>query len=245
VSKAGVIFVAAGAPYVLAANRAAKSVREHSPLVGIDLFTNLPDLAADIFDQVRPLEGPHRRSKVDCLHQTRFERTLYLDTDVRLVADIAEMFKTLDRFDIALAHAHARNRDQTQQMWRIDIPRAFPQMNSGVILFKSTTPVLAFLRAWQQAYHSAGFRKDQVTLRELLWCSDLRLHILPPEYNIRYERYLSFWDPKEAVPQILHLAKFHAQAGPEPKRAQKRQLGVDLLSAIKKRLGLGPVIAQD
>jgi hypothetical protein len=78
-------------------------------------------------------------------------------------------------------------------------------------------------------------------LRELLWGSDLRLHILPPEYNIRYERYLSFWDPKEAVPQILHLAKFHAQAGPEPERA----LGSDLLSAIKRRLGLGPAIAQD
>ena len=52
-------------------------------------------------------------------------------------------------------------------------------MNSGVILFKSTTPVLAFLRAWQQAYHSAGFKKDQVTLRELLWGSDLRLISFP------------------------------------------------------------------
>jgi hypothetical protein len=245
VSKAGVIFVAAGAPYVLAANRAAKSVREESPSVGVDLFTNLPELAADVFDEVRPLDSPHRRSKVDCLHQTRFERTLYLDTDIRVVADITEMFRTLDRFDIALAHAHARNRDQTRQMWRLDIPKAFPQMNSGVILFKSTTPVLVFLRAWQQAYHSAGFRKDQVTLRELLWCSDLRLHILPPEYNIRYERYLSFWDPKEAVPQILHLAKFHAQGGPEPQHAQKRRLGADLMRAIKKGLGLGPAIAQD
>ena len=136
---------------------------------------------------------------------TRFQRTLYLDTDIRVVADISEMFDILDRFDIAIAHAHARNRKETKTVWHFHIPDAFPQMNGGVLLFRSSPTVLDLLRAWQRAYHSAGFAKDQVTLRELLWLSDLRLHILPPEYNIRYERYLSFWEAREAIPRILHF----------------------------------------
>ena len=221
-SKNGVIFVAAGEPYAQAANLAAQTVRHYASSISIDLFTDVPEVALDVFDQVHRITNPHSRSKVDYLHQTRFERSLYLDTDIRLVTDITEMFKVLDRFDIAIAHAHARNRTETNTIWRLDLPQAFPQMNSGVILFRSTPQVLQILRLWQQSYHSARFRKDQVTLRELLWSSDLRIHILPPEYNIRYERYLSFWEEKEAVPRILHFTRFHdpaaqrAQPAPKP-----------------------------
>jgi hypothetical protein len=205
----GVIFIAAGEPYAKAANEAARSVRAHAPSLGIDLFTDAPYAAADLFDRVHYIEGAHVRSKVDYIHRTRFERTLYLDTDIRVVADISEMFRVLNRFDIALAHAHARNRKLTRAVWRVEIPDAFPQMNGGILLFKSTPLVLDLLREWQRAYHAAGFKKDQVTLRELLWTSDLRLAILPPEYNIRYEKYLTFWEEREAVPRILHFAEFH------------------------------------
>ena len=209
VTENGVIFIAAGEAYVRAANRAAQSIREHVSSIAIDLFTDDSTAAADIFDHIHPIDAPHARSKVDYLHRTRFQRTLYLDTDIRVVADISEMFDILDRFDIAIAHAHARNRKETKAIWHFQIPDAFPQMNGGVLLFRSTPTVLDLLRAWQRAYHSAGYEKDQVTLRELLWLSDLRLHILPPEYNIRYERYLSFWEAREAVPRILHFQKYH------------------------------------
>jgi Nucleotide-diphospho-sugar transferase len=205
----GVIFVAAGMPYALAASRAASSVRAHTPTLAIDLFTDAPEGAGNVFDQVHLLEGAHTRSKVDCLHRSRFARTLYLDTDIRVIHDISEMFTVLDRFDIALAHAHARNRIETRAVWRSELPDAFPQLNCGVMLFKSSAAVVELLREWARAYHSAGFRKDQVTLRELLWASDLRLLILPPEYNIRYEKYVRLWDNKEAVPRILHYAAFH------------------------------------
>ncbi len=205
----GVIFVAAGEPWTQRANLAAESVRTQASSLQVDLFTDVPDAAdRSLFDQIHQIENPHVRSKVDCIHRTRFERTLYLDTDVRVVADISEMFRVLDRFDIALAHAHLRNYPATTATWRVQIPEAFPQMNGGVILFRSTAPVLRVLRDWQDSYHRAGFQKDQVTLRELIWASELRLHILPPEYNLAYEKYLSVWDPWEAVPRILHMRKF-------------------------------------
>jgi hypothetical protein len=205
----GVIFIATGVDYTRAANAAARSVRLHAPSLLIDLFTDNPDCAEGIFDELHLIDNPHLRSKVDYIHKTRFSQTLYLDTDIRVDANIDEMFGVLERFDLAIAHAHSRNREATRTIWRKEIPDAFPQMNGGVILYRSTPPVLKLLRAWQRAYHEAGFKKDQVTLRELLWESDLRLHILPPEYNIRYEKYLSIWKDKEAVPRILHFAHFH------------------------------------
>src|SRR5262245_6664806 len=131
----GVVFVAAGMSYARAASRAASSVRAHTPTLAIDLFTDAPEGAENLFDQVHALEGAHSRSKVDCLHRSRFGRTLYLDTDIRVIHDIAEMFTVLERFDIALAHAHARNRTETRAIWRKELPDAFPQLNSGVMLF--------------------------------------------------------------------------------------------------------------
>ena len=229
VTENGVIFIAAGEAYVRAANRAAQSIKEHVSPIAIDLFTDASAVAADIFDQIHPIDDPHVRSKVDYLHHTRFQRTLYLDTDIRVVADISEMFNVLDRFDIAIAHAHARNRKETKTVWHFDIPDAFPQMNGGVLLFRSTPTVLDLLRAWQRAYHSAGFAKDQVTLRELLWLSDVRLHILPPEYNIRYERYLSFWEAREAIPRILHFPKFHRH---NPQKAKIHERRKDLMARL-------------
>jgi hypothetical protein len=220
----GVVFIAAGAFYANAAVAAARSVREANPTLGIHLFTDSTPGDTRCFDGVSRIEGGHYRSKVDHLCDSPFERTLYLDTDVRVVAEIGEMFDLLDRFDIALAHAHARNRPETNEIWHQRIPASFPQLNAGVILFKRTPEVLGLLQDWKRAFHEAGFKKDQVTLRELIWSSDLRLAVLPPEYNLRYAKYLGVWAEKEARPRILHWRAFH-EGGPGKKPAGGKQQG--------------------
>ena len=210
----GVLYIAAGAEFTRAANASARSVRQFLPGIAIDIYTDQPQqLESGLYDQTHAIEQPHRRSKVDYLALSRFERTLYLDTDTRIVADVRELFDVLDRFDVALAHAHSRNKSSHVEHWRKPIPLAFPQLNGGVILYKNTQPVLDFLQAWRNAYHTAGFSKDQTTLRELLWDSNLRLHILPPEYNVRYGKYLKVWEAEEATAKILHFREFHDQAG--------------------------------
>jgi|LakMenEpi03Aug12_release.lakeMendotaPanAssembly.Ray.scaffolds.fasta_scaffold82920_3 hypothetical protein len=227
IHKNGVLFVATG-DYALAAIEAAASIRKHSPGIGIQIFTDKQDIPAGHFDHIAPIPNPHMRSKVDFIGLSVFERTLYLDTDIRIVEDISEMFALLDRFDIAVAHAHLRNHPSTSQLWRCEIPDSFPQMNGGIILFKNSPEVLKLLGDWSAAYHEAGFKKDQVTLRELLWLSDLRIATLPPEYNIRYEKYLKVWKDQEARPRILHCARFHTELGlgskaaARPKRRFKR-----------------------
>jgi hypothetical protein len=219
--KDGVIFVATG-DYARAAVEAAASIRQHCPGLGIHLFTNQRDIPAGIFDGVSTIENPHMRSKVDYLTLTPFERTLYLDTDIRIVEDIREMFALLERFDIAFAHAQARNQPATNELWRCRIPEAFPQMNSGVILYRNSPQVLKLFTEWSAVYKEACFKKDQVTLRELLWLSDLRIATLPPEYNLRSKKYIKVWETKEARPKILHYARFHTDLGLTSKAAKNR-----------------------
>lgn len=205
----GVIYIAAGADFVADACASARTLREHSPGVAIDLYCDAGDVVeAGLFDQVHAIDNPHKRSKVDYIWQSRFDRVLYLDSDTRVVADIANLFDLLDRFDICANHAHSRERSSTNQTWRTEIPKCFPQLNGGVLLFRNSEAVKAMLREWAEAYHSAGFTRDQVTLRELIWLSDLRLFVLPPEYNIRYPKYLEVWDEKEAHPKILHFPDY-------------------------------------
>ncbi|WP_272010745.1 putative nucleotide-diphospho-sugar transferase [Roseovarius sp. ZX-A-9] len=207
----GVVFVATGARYIACAEAAARSVRRHMPDVPIALFTDAGQLGlslSGVFDPVIELESVHHRSKVDCLMNSPFERTLFLDADIRVLEDVGELFDLLDRFDVAMAHAHARNRDATRAVWKYALPDSFPQFNTGVIAVRRNPQTQALLKNWSDSYKKAGFRKDQVTLRELLWASDLRLATLPPEYNIRYPKNLWLWSRREARPRICHFYRY-------------------------------------
>jgi hypothetical protein len=211
----GILYIAAGAKYIRAAVRSAETVRKHSPGLAIHLYADWPAHGFDFgsspapFTSVATIDRPHRRSKVDLISRTPFDRTLYLDTDTALNADVRDVFRVLDRFDLALCHAHRRNTPDRLAPWRLALPRAFPQYNGGVILFKRSASVMAFLEEWRRAFHEAGFNQDQRTLRELLWLSDLRFAALPPEYNVRFIKYHFLWSRTEAATQLFHLRRYH------------------------------------
>jgi hypothetical protein len=210
----GALYICTGERYVQEASRSAASLRASSPGLATALFTDLQrgsgrGIDWSVFDQVLPIRDPHRRSKVDCLPETPFDLTLYLDSDTRVCADLGDVFAVLERFDVALTHAASRYRRLTNETWRLALPNTFPQFNGGVIAYRRTPAVLDFLHAWSSEYRSAGFKKDQVSLRELLWSSKLRIATLPPEYNLRSLKYLWVWRLREAQPKILHLQRYH------------------------------------
>jgi|GEM_PF-1070993 len=236
--KAGVLYIVTDVKktgvYLKSAIESAKSVRQHSPLLGIHIYgcsetlKQIGSLKESTFDSTGLIENPHYRSKVDYMVQSPFELTLYLDSDTRVCDDITEMFGLLGRFDIALAHAHRRNSSRTSEMWTIEIPQSFPQFNSGVFLYRKTPSVCVLLKSWGDSFHESGFKKDQVTLRELIWKSDLRIATLPPEYNMRFKKYIRLLDETEAKLKILHMAEFH---GSRYKKAISKKI-----KKIKKKL---------
>ena len=212
----GVLYIATGKKYAQAAVLSAKTVRMHCPGLDIHLYTDSQcyddfgfEESVHPFTSVGKIENPHRRSKVEYMSLTPYDWTLYLDTDTALNADISDMFRVLARFDIALAHAQHRNSPNSLTPWRLKLPDAFPQYNSGVILYRKNAMVIQFLEQWAKSYQEAGLRHDQPTLRELLWLSDLRIATLPPEYNVRFLKYHFLWSKSEAVTKIFHLKQLH------------------------------------
>jgi hypothetical protein len=215
--SSGILYVATGELYILAAIRSAKSVLKHCPSLPTHLYADWGNYDFDFghspypFTSVGKIENPHRRSKLDYLSKTPFEQTLYLDTDTSLNEDIRDMFRVLERFDIALTHAHKRNTPERLRTWNLELPQAFPQYNSGVMLYRRTPAVIQFLEEWRDHYYQNldHIRQDQMTLRELLWLSDLRMTTLPPEYNVRYIKYHILWSKAEATTKIFHLKQYH------------------------------------
>lgn len=235
----GVLYIATGKKYIKAAIRSAQSVQKFCPGLPIHLYADYRNYDFNFdqtlypFSSVAEIANPHRRSKVDYLSATPFERTLYLDTDTALNADITQIFKILDRFDLALCHAHNRNAAARTQNWHFEIPDAFPQFNSGVFLYRKTPSVINFLDNWSTNFHEAGFLWDQVTLRELLWLSDLRIATLPPEYNVRFMKYHYIWTKREASSKIFHLKRFHERRLSSVTRLIKKMV-MPLIHTLKK-----------
>lgn len=204
----GAIFATTGKEYTELATRAAQSVKENCPGLEVDLFTD-QQVDMPVFDRIQQLEDPWRRSKIDAMAASRFERTLYLDADLFVVSDIRDVFEVLDRFDIALAHDESRNGDHAQRIWRKPLPNAFPQFNTGVIAFRRDSKVIELFKSWSVAVRENDFKGDQRMMRELLWESDLRVATLPREYNLMRLKMLYLWDIQQGAPRIIHNRKLH------------------------------------
>ena len=201
----GVIFVATGQGYVDLAIQAATSLRATNPGLSVDLFTDLADAPGlGVFDAVHPTPSSHPRVKLDCFARARFERVLFLDCDVLVLAPLGDLFALADRFALSLAHDVRRCSELIRQGFAVSTPYAFPQMNSGVMLYRNDDGMAAFFAEWKRRYDAAGIPRDQVTLKDLLWESELRFYVLPPEFNLRRTTELDAWEPLDAIPTILH-----------------------------------------
>lgn len=207
-SGRGVVYIATGAAHTEAARASAASVRRTNPGLGIVLFSDQP-VAGPEFDRVAAVAAPHIRSKVDYLPETPFAETLYLDTDTRVLGDLGEMFRLLERFEMALAQRVHVPASPARSVWRHAVPSSFPQLNGGVLLYRSSPAALGFLADWRAAYAEAGFKVDQITLRELMWASDIRFAVLPARFNTRRYTWAHHWFTATPRPVILHTNRYH------------------------------------
>ena len=201
----GVIFVATGAGYLDLAQQAAQSLREPDPDLPIDVFTDLLDDPGNaVFDQVHPVPSSHPRVKLECFAKARFDRVLFLDCDVLVLAPLGDLFDLTDRFALSIAHDVRRRSDLIKKGHSVQTPYAFPQMNSGAMVNRNEAERAAFFAEWKRRYDASGEARDQITLKDLLWESDLRFYVLPPEFNLRRVTELEAWEPLDAVPTIVH-----------------------------------------
>ena len=194
-----------GGDYVDLAVQSARSLRASNCYVVVDLFCDQPGASGlDVFDRVHPVPRKHARAKLECLALSRFERTLFLDADTLVVADLGDLWAIADRFDLAMAHDVRRASALVQEGYKVKTPYAFPQLNSGVMLYRNTHQTRSFFGEWAARFHESGVARDQVILKDLLWQSDLRFYVLPPEFNLRRVTMLDAWEPLDARVKIIH-----------------------------------------
>lgn len=212
----GAILTAFGARYVALAHQAAETLRATNPGLPVDLFTDAPQPPGP-FARIHVLPQVWARAKIDSMLLSRFERTLFLDADLLVVADLGDVFDLLDRFDLAMAQDMYRASPKALGHYRRPFPNAFPQLNSGVMAFRRTPAVMAFLDGWKADVAAHGTGKDQPSLREALWDSDLRLAVLPPEYNLYDHHALDVMVPgRHAAPRVLHSHRLLGRPLPAP-----------------------------
>ena len=209
----GLILAATGARYNIMARRAALTVRRVMPDLTIDLFTDTPELAADgaaPFAQAHKLAATHARPKMEALARSRFDRTLYIDCDVMAVNPFPEIFDLLDSYDMAAAHEGFGSAPislmNTQQR-----PVAFRQINSGVIALRKSDRMDGFLARYARLFAERNARFDQPILAELIHdAPEIRLAVLPQEYNLMYLPYMRHAVPgRHMAPRLLHLPWLH------------------------------------
>ena len=209
----GFVFAVSGESYVALAVNAARSLRTVCPDAAIDLYTDRDPGVAGLFDRVHLLERSWFRPKFEALARSRFDRTIYLDADMIVIADPSDVFEVLDRFDIAAVHNQHRNSAHGLKTWKRPLPNAFPQINTGLLAVRRCEGVVRLVRGVEQALlDDPDLRIDQAPMRELLFDSDLRLAILPPEYNLMQVRQTETQSHKDTAPRILHLTRLHAHA---------------------------------
>lgn len=219
-SSCGFVFGATGELYRKLARRAARNVRAVMPGLEIDLYTDAP-LDDPIFTQVHVVPDAGIRPKMRALRLSRFDRTLYLDCDVVMLNDVSDVFACLAQADIVGAHEQFGSSPIAMQMVRKPVPTAFRQINSGVIGIRKSTGTDEFLRRWEDDFRTLGLRFDQPLLRELLFDSDLRLIVLPSEYNLMYQPHIRVSNKMMMAPRLLHIPglhedKAHAEPADQP-----------------------------
>ena len=237
----GFVLAVSGATYLPPAVLAARSVARTNPGVPIDLYA---DRACDdpVFARVHRLERAWFRPKFEALRRSRFARAIYLDCDVRVLADLGDVFEALGRFDIAGVHDQYRNARRAVVQHGEPVPAAFPQINSGVIGLGASDPARRLMAEVEADLAASGAGKDQPVLRAHLWRSDLRLLVLPEEYNLMAYRSTLMWTDARAAPRVIHSPRLKANPSVEidPLTGGRIARHVRRLLAADRTLAPGP-----
>lgn len=195
----GVIYVAIGNKYAREAVVSINTLREHMPKLPVTVFTN-DDIGGSVEAQVEPVPNdvPPKLLKMLCMLRTPYVHTLYIDADTFICDAFEELFGLLSAFDVATAISPQRITKPNPR-----VPLSFPEVNGGVILYRNSAKTRRFISLWKRLYEEETGnteKRNEPSLRQALYSSQVRLTALSPEYNLR----IDFPNCIEGTVKILH-----------------------------------------
>lgn len=183
----------------------ARSVARHMPELPILLFTD-QDCREAVFHRVVKIDIDRydRRIHMRAFMESPFQETIALDTDTMVCAPFPEIFRLLERVDVAAAPS-----PNVQPKFRRDgAPSCFPMYNAGFLLVRRSEATTRFLDRWLGLYledvvqgmklypPTSRIKRNlvhcQPSLRQALYESPVRIATLPLEYNYRFDHPAQF-----------------------------------------------------
>lgn len=188
----GIVYVATGKKYLTECIQSALSAKKVMPDIPISLWTDKnTGLDRSIFESIHIFRNPKYSlfDKIKPLLETKYKKTLFVDTDTYFIGSIYEISMLLDRFELAYAHAPWRL-SKSGSRFINEIPICFPEPNTGVIAYRKNDSVMQVIKNWELIYAKQlegenPPKHDQPAFRKALYFSEVRSTVLPPEYNIR------------------------------------------------------------
>lgn len=185
----GIIYIASGEEYIKEAEKSAKSVKNHMPEVEITLYTDAEN-SPKVFDNTEILENSSGDFSDSILspRMTPYDKNIFIDTDTFISENISGIFELLDKYELLACFDPTRT-GLVNHDFRFSGPDAFPQYNTGLIAYQDNERVKNLFRDWRNLFedYKDKFRQNlnQPAFREVVYCSNIKIGTLPPEYNYR------------------------------------------------------------
>ncbi len=141
-----------------------------------------------------------KKTLVDALLDTPFEYTVYLAEHCLVLHSILPFFKILEKYEMIVTHDFTYNHEDDST----ELPASYPFYNYDVFGIVKNKHTRAFLESWKQKKQSG--QDSPVVFRQLCWESDLKIYVLPPEWNIFQKKYLYLWNEQEVQPAVLSIS---------------------------------------
>lgn len=189
----GILYSAIGEQFFAEALASARSSLRFNDVPHV-IFTDQPQEVDDerlTVSILEPSPNPYA-DKIRSIIASPFERTLYLDADTYVLEEMTHLFELLDRFDLAACHSPGY-----RGLGDTEVPDAFYELNTGLLLWRSTPAMSAFLEDWLQTYNRwcedppfkhAGRMDgyaDQPAFRRCVWQHQVQLCVVGHEYCYR------------------------------------------------------------
>jgi hypothetical protein len=171
----GVIYAAGREPrFLCEAIASARTLRKRQPRIPIALFTDIPplfDKRIPPFDTIIPIEPeltgiPNEwvqglLVKVKALARSPYRKTLFLDTDTRVLGDIAPVFDLLDACAIAAVPCSPETSMSCREYG--------PMFNSGVIAYRDEKKIRRLMKRWEENQRANMKLAGTVPLVDVPW----------------------------------------------------------------------------